>query len=288
MSDDLMVVEQLPIIREQLETVKAAAQRKVEYALSLECTEATYKEIKKLRSELNAQFKDLETRRIGVKKAVLAPYERFEGIYKECVTNILKPADAALAERINTVENSIKQEKADEAKAFFAEYAQSKKIDFVSFEQVGLNITMAASRKSLHAEIQEFLDRCADDIEMINTQPHSAEILVEYKNSLNASNAILTVTNRMIAVEEEKARAEAVKAAEQAEDAADEETDNGQACFFAPTVVNSENSVVDETDEEKETISKRYTVAFKYTTTDLDSIRDIKKIMERCGEYEQL
>ena len=57
-------------------------------------------------------------------------------------------------------------------------------------------------------EEQEFIDKIADDLNLIDTQEHKAEILVEYKQSLNVSNAITTVNNRFKAIEEEKAKQE--------------------------------------------------------------------------------
>ena len=65
---DLIVVKQLPVIVEQLRGIKAAAEEKVEAALSLACTEDTVQVVKKRRAELNAIRKDLEARRAVVKK----------------------------------------------------------------------------------------------------------------------------------------------------------------------------------------------------------------------------
>ena len=63
MSTDLIVVKQLPVIEEQLRSVKMTIQDRVNDVLSMECTEATYREVKKARAELNAEFRELEARR---------------------------------------------------------------------------------------------------------------------------------------------------------------------------------------------------------------------------------
>ena len=61
---------------------------------------------------------------------------------------------------------------------------------------------------------------------MIKVQEHSADILVEYKKSLNVSQAILTVQNRIKAIEAEKAmmteREAAMRSAEEAAAKVDE------------------------------------------------------------------
>ena len=67
MNNELIVVRQLPIIEEQLRTVRNTIQARVAAALDMECNEETYKEVKKTRSELNAQFRALEERRKAVK-----------------------------------------------------------------------------------------------------------------------------------------------------------------------------------------------------------------------------
>ena len=57
--NDLIVVEQLPIIVQHLRGVKANAEREVQDALSLACTEETVQVVKRRRAELNSAFKDL-------------------------------------------------------------------------------------------------------------------------------------------------------------------------------------------------------------------------------------
>ena len=62
--------------------------------------------------------------------------------------------------------------------------------------------------KSLKEQAKNFIDKIVDDLNLIDTQEHKAEILVEYKQSLNVSQAITSVTNRFKAIEEEKRKLE--------------------------------------------------------------------------------
>ena len=96
----LIVVKQLPVIEEQLQAIKQKFTEEAEAALSLACTEETLQAVRKKRSELSHIFDALETKRKEAKKAILSPYEAFEAVYKECVTDIYKPCDAALAKKI--------------------------------------------------------------------------------------------------------------------------------------------------------------------------------------------
>ena len=205
MDNNLIVVKQLPIIEQQLQAIKSEVTAKVETALSLVCTEDTVKEVKAVRAELNKEFKEFEDRRKEVKKSVLSPYEQFESVYKDCITDVFKKADTELKGKIDSFENELKEQKTAEVKAYFDEYLQSKGIDFVTFEKANINVTLSASMKSLKEQGKAFIDRICEDLSLIDTQDHKDEILYEYKQSLNVSNSITTVVNRHKAIEEAKA-----------------------------------------------------------------------------------
>lgn len=105
--NELIKVVQLPVIEEQLRSMKEAVDKRVEEALSLVCTEETIQTVKSARAELNKEFQALEEQRKEVKKAVLGPYERFEAVYKECVSDAFKTADAALKGKVEATEREI-------------------------------------------------------------------------------------------------------------------------------------------------------------------------------------
>ena len=77
------------------------------------------KAVKEVRANLNKDFKELEQQRKDVKTAVLAPYEQFENIYKECVTDKFKSADKDLKDKIDAVESDLKAQKQQEIKEYF-------------------------------------------------------------------------------------------------------------------------------------------------------------------------
>lgn len=204
--ENLIIIKQLPIIEEQLKAMSIEIDEKVELAKSLICTEDTVKEIKKTRAELNRDFTNLEEKRKEVKMAVLQPYNDFEATYKMYVSDKFKVADKDLKSKIDDVENQLKEDKASEIKALFEEYRISNNIDFVNYENAGINVTLSASIKSLKEQAKSFIDRITDDLALIDTQEHKAEIMVEYKKTLNCSQAITTVTSRLKAIEEQKQR----------------------------------------------------------------------------------
>ena len=210
MSNEIIVVKQLPVIEQQLAQIKAKVTERVSAVTKLICTEETVKEIKKARTELNAEFKAWEDKRKEVKTAVMSPYEQFEAVYKDCISDSYKAADKDLKQKIDEVEQELKNKKAAEVKSYFEEYLASKEIAFVTYEQAGINVTLSASLKSLKEQAKAFIDRIVSDLALIETFTDlKAEILVEYKKSLNVSDAITGVKARAKAVQEEQARQEA-------------------------------------------------------------------------------
>ncbi len=292
---ELIVVQQLPVIVQQLQVISAQIEEQTAYALSLEVTEDNYKEIKKIRSGLNASFNALEDKRKEVKRLILAPYEEFDGVYKQLVTDKYKPAAQQLNERITVVEDGLKQKRANELREYFNEYAQSKNIDFLSFEHLDLNITLSASKKSLKDKVKATIDKVADDLAMIDTQPYKAEILVEYKKSLNVSQAILTVTNRMKAIEAEKAKAAAAQAVAEEEantiakvDEAIAESVSAPVVLDAPTVAETTPEASVENNTPAITL---YKLKFEVITPKKEHLRGLKEYFEKCEKeglkYEQ-
>ena len=210
MSNEIIVVKQLPVIEQQLAQIKEQVTERVETVTSLVVTEDTVKAVKKARAELGAEFKSWEEKRKEVKKAVITPYEKFEEVYNDCISNSYKTADKLLKQRIDEVENELKAKKAAEVQSYFEEYLASKNIDFVTYGQAGINVTLSASLKSLKEQAKDFIDRIESDLKLIETFTDlKAEILVEYKKSLNVSDAITGVKARAKAVQEEQARQEA-------------------------------------------------------------------------------
>lgn len=209
MDGQIITIKQLPIIEERLQLIKAEIDAKTQHVLVLDCNDATVKAIKSLRADLNKDFSELEEKRKEVKRAVMSPYERFEEVYTECVTNIYKQTDAILKGRIAIVENAIKANKEKEIRAYYDEYAESLGIDFVPYDKSGITVTLSASTKKLKEQAAAYLDRIADELKLIGTQPQDLqpEILVEYKRTVNVAYSIQTVIERKKAIEEEAERA---------------------------------------------------------------------------------
>ncbi len=208
MIKDLMQIKQLPVIEEQLKNVSKVIDERVKNATSLVCTDETVKAVKEIRANLNKDYKDFEEQRKMIKEQILKPYTDFEDVYKKCVADKFRNADITLKGKIELVEKELKDKKEQEVKDYFEEYKTANNIDFITYEQARINVTLSASMKSLKEQVKQFIDKIVDDLKLIDTQEHKTEILVEYRNTLNISNAITTVANRFKAIEEEKKKQE--------------------------------------------------------------------------------
>ena len=173
---------------------------------------------------------------------------------------------------------------------YFEEYKKANNIDFVTYSQARINVTLSASRKSLKEQAKQFIDKIVDDLKLIDTQEHKTEILVEYKQSLNVSQAITSVTNRFKAIEEEKKRQEELKRKqlEEAQRRADEsiraQTEATRQALenFIPKTEETilQAPVIEE--KQEEILTLRFTV--KGTRTKL---RELKQFLENGGyDYE--
>lgn len=261
MNNEIIIVKQLPVIVEELQTIKADVTARTEKATSLICDENTVKEIKDVRSALRKEFTEWEQKRKDVKQKIMSPYEQFEAVYKDCITDVFKQADADLKTKIDSVENELKEQKRKEVFYYFEELCEANDLAFLTFEMASINVTLSASLKSLKEQAKAFIDRVCDDLNLIETQEHKDEILYEYKQSLNVSYAITTVANRYKAIEEQKAREEERKARAEAEQKAVEKVEQVVESLTPPTV-----------EEQEPIITAKFTV--KGTRTQLKALKE--------------
>ena len=94
---------------------------------------------------------------------------------------------------------------------YFVEVCQVEKIDWLTFERLGIEVNLSTTEKKYKEQILDFVTRIVSDMRLIGTEKDAAEMLVEYKRTLNASQAITTVRERK---EAEKLEQERIKMAE--------------------------------------------------------------------------
>lgn len=229
MANELIRVVQLPVIEEQLRAMKEQVDQKVADALSLVCTDETLSTVKDVRASLNKDFKALEEQRKAVKKAVMGPYEAFEKVYKECVSDAFNHADYELKAKIADVENAIKGACEEEMRTYFSELAAAEHVEWLKYEWAGVKVDMASARQKSHAKLREqiaaFVVRVSQDVTTISGMEDAEEIMAEYRQCLDLGRALGTVQERHQRIEDERRAAEERKAAQEAQKAAVEKVD---------------------------------------------------------------
>ena len=207
-SEQLQVInlKQLPIIEERLRDVKAKIEQRTSAVMALAVTEETRTDVKKIRTEVRKELEGYEAQRVAVKKAIMTPYEQFEAVYKECVSNPYKAADEALGKKIADVEVGIKQQKEDDVRAFFNELTSGFGLDWLKFEQLNLKVTLTCTPKAIKAAITQSVTKIVRDCAALEENPDRDEIMVEYQKSLDLGSACQIVQQIIAALNAARAR----------------------------------------------------------------------------------
>ena len=229
MNEQLITLKQAPIIvYEKIKAVGQQIEAKIA-ELNLDnqlVTEDTLKSAKNTRTTLRKELDDFETQRKYIKEQVNAPYEAFEKAYKEHIKVHYDKADNTLKAKIDEVQNRLLDDKRGRIKDYFTEFCAAQGIDFRIFERLPLNITLSASDKSLKEQVANFIGEVSKSLQLIESlnEPNEfkAEILTDYKQTLDVTRAIQNAQYRKQQREAELQRIEAQRvAAEQARLAAE-------------------------------------------------------------------
>lgn len=278
--NEIAVIEQLPIINEQIKEMGKQVDKRLE-ELNLDklvCNEETRKSIKNLRTELSNEFKSFEEQRKTIKKKINEPYEEFNKTYEEEIKSRYQNADLILKNKIEIVETEIKNNAKILAVEYFEEYKKSKSIigeNYITFDELNIQLGLDSLTsngmlvKKVKDAITEKLDTLEKDIETINTMQDSEEILVEYLKRKNLSMAIKEVNDRHLVLEQVKERKEIAKERKEEEQKVIEKV---ETTLKAPVIENEE---------------KLFTIKFKVTSTKENLSYLVQTMRERGIEYEQ-
>lgn len=218
----VITLKQLPIIEEHLQLVKADVETRTKNAMQLVCTEETRGDVKKIRAELGKEFTSMEEQRKRVKEAIMEPYNQFEAVYKECISDPYKKADAELKRRVDEVEAGLKADKKKAVQAYFDELCKANNLPWLRFEQMNLKIGLSTSVNGTKTALTSTVLKIAEEVQELSQHENSAELLVEYKKSLNVALALSTVRARHEQIELQKQQEAERRAALEQQQAAEE------------------------------------------------------------------
>ncbi len=218
----VITLKQLPVIEEHLQLVKADVEARTNNAMQLVCTEETRGDVKKIRTELGKEFSAMEEQRKRVKEAIMEPYNRFEEVYKQCIADPYKKADAELKRRVDEVEAGLKADKVKEIQSYFDELCKANNLPWLRFEQMNLKIGLSTSVNGVKTALTSTVLKIAEEVQELSRHEDAAELLVEYKKSLNVALVLSTVRARHEQIELQKQQEAERRAALEQQQAAEE------------------------------------------------------------------
>lgn len=221
MENELIRVVQLPIIEEQLRALKERWEQRAADAESMVCTEETIQAVKSFRSEMRKEFDEVEALRKAAKQAVMEPYNRFEAVYKECVTTAFQMADNACSRKVSEVEQDMKRRCEDSLRDYFDELCAVHHLDWLTYERAGIKVDMASAKaktpKRLREQLVAFVKDISENVSVISGMDNAEEMMVEYQRCLNFADAYNAAQERRRLIEEQKAAQKARRAEQERE-----------------------------------------------------------------------
>lgn len=159
---------------------------------TVEVNEETLKISKKMLAAVNKSIKELEDRRISIKRLLLEPYQVFEGQVKEIVS-IVKEADEIVRDQIRGFEENQRNEKEmilkDKFEKRIVHYSFRDLFNFKDFlhpKHLNKTTTIEAAEN----EMVEFLNKLARDIKAIEKMPNPEAVLRHYTTTKDIAEAI--------------------------------------------------------------------------------------------------
>ena len=290
----VITLKQLPVIEEHLQFVKADVEARTNNAMQLVCTEETRGDVKKIRTELGKEFAAMEEQRKRVKEAIMEPYNRFEEVYKQCIADPYKKADAELKRRVDEVETGLKADKVKAVQSYFDELCKANNLPWLRFEQMNLKIGLSTSVNGVKTALTSTVLKIAEEVQELSRHEDAAELLVEYKKSLNVALALSTVRARHEQIELQKQQEAERRAALEQQQAAEEKVQQAIAevqdateppVEEVPAPIEEQPAAVQEPEETQPAV---YEVKFAVRGT-IEQLKKLKQfIMQEGMSYDDI
>jgi hypothetical protein len=178
--------------------LKRQATDLAEQIKTVEVNEDNVKMSKKLLASVNKRLKELEDKRISIKKMMLEPYMGFEDQVKEIVT-IVKDADAFVRDQVNELESKERMKKENEIYSIWELRLKHYTFhDLISFEKFlkPKHLTKTMSIQAVEKEMVKFLEMIQSDINLMYTMDDSNEHIDAYLQCFNLGQAMIQVKEK--------------------------------------------------------------------------------------------
>lgn len=195
-----IIVRKGSVTFNEYDSLKLQAESLANQIRTVSVTETNIKQSKKLLAAVNKRLKELEDKRIEVKKTMLEPYLSFENQVREIVS-IVKNADETVRDQVKYLEEKEREHKQEAIEEIF--YKRKKHYilgDLIKFEDFLTNkhLNKTTSLDSIEKELVSFLEKTKTDYEVIQTLPDAKEILTAYIGVYDLAAAIDTTNQKKI------------------------------------------------------------------------------------------
>ena len=260
-------ISQLGTIESNMTDVKSFVEQLKGYYQDVKFDENSLKEAKEEKAKINKFKSEVADYRKDIIKQWKEPVDNFEKSAKE-VESLLTETYDIINNQVSAYDNQKKQEKENNLRDYFKELQESTRIDFVTFENANLNITLTATEKALKEQLRVFFDKIKTDLEIIDTMDNKIEILAEYKTNLDLKKSILVVSERKEREAEEiKRQPELAKQKEEESKTTTAENLSNEDEIIAPKEIKQEQE------------EKIYTMTFKVSGT-MEQLKELKEYLK--------
>lgn len=248
---EVQIVRNNGTIDFNFEDIKDALASELELYKNLVFTEDTKADAKKTVAELRKLKKQINDKRIEVKKLYMQPYTDFEAKVKELDKLINEPI-TFISEQIDAFEQKRIEEKIELINDIYLELV-SEREDIAGYAELNRVYdskweNASTSKKTIQEAITNYLDGVTNDIAAIKSMEseYETKALMRYKETGVLSDALLTIRQwekqkeEILKAEEEKQEALKAEEEKQAEAEADEILDAPEPVeeFIEPTEKN--------------------------------------------------
>lgn len=170
--------------------LKDEALQVAEMVRNMSVNEDNVKETKRTLAKVNKSVRNLEDRRIAIKKEIMEPYKGFEKDVKEIV-NIVKGADKEVRDKVKELEELERLAKKEEINELWNARIKQYPFDFVKFDDFidRRHLLKSTTITSIEKDMVDFLEGIVKDINVIEYMDDD-RILTAYKDLLSVDEAV--------------------------------------------------------------------------------------------------
>ena len=202
---DIQITQGAVIKFDKFESIKKTLEKNSKVYKSLVMTaddDEEYKKFKKIRAQLNTDYKLVDDIRIKVKKDILLPYDTFKENQMDELQTVINTAKENIEKQIDAYELEVKtQKKIDIEEEFKLLQEDYPRVNFIKLENIFDKkwLNTGAKITKIKKELLAIFENSNGDLELIELEAHGARIKTVYMmngfNFIEAKKAVLSAVS---------------------------------------------------------------------------------------------